>query len=135
MMGELCTQASHINSILRRIKSSFVGKGEIIDLIGLALVDRGSRFMFGRPGTAKSALVHAFNTQADDSDLRRSKLARADPLPGNSLREVCVDPVAHIGLEREGICRIQSAVNPIGEGLDGAAVDGVRDGRRGGDAD
>jgi MoxR-like ATPase len=41
------------------LKKSFVGKDEIIDLLGVSLVARENLFIFGPPGTAKSALVQA----------------------------------------------------------------------------
>jgi MoxR-like ATPase len=43
--------------VLEPIKQSFVGKDEIIDLLGLCLVARENLFLLGPPGTAKSALV------------------------------------------------------------------------------
>ena len=45
--------------VLDPIKQSFVGKDEIIDLLGLCLVGGENLFLLGPPGTAKSALVHA----------------------------------------------------------------------------
>ena len=44
---------------LAGIKHSFVGKDEIVDLMGIALVARENLFLYGPPGTAKTALVHA----------------------------------------------------------------------------
>src|SRR5690349_24218586 len=44
--------------VLDPMKRSFVGKDEIIDLLGLCLVARENLFLLGPPGTAKSALVH-----------------------------------------------------------------------------
>jgi MoxR-like ATPase len=44
--------------VLEPMKQSFVGKDEIIDLLGLCLVARENLFLLGPPGTAKSALVH-----------------------------------------------------------------------------
>lgn len=43
--------------ILEPMKQVFVGKDEIIDLLGVALVGGENLFLFGPPGTAKSALV------------------------------------------------------------------------------
>ncbi|MDA7951152.1 MAG: AAA family ATPase [Pirellulaceae bacterium] len=43
--------------ILRPMKGIFVGKDEIIDLLGVCLVARENLFLHGPPGTAKSALV------------------------------------------------------------------------------
>ncbi len=44
--------------VLEPMKASFVGKDEIIDLLGVALVAGENLFLLGPPGTAKSALVH-----------------------------------------------------------------------------
>ena len=44
--------------VLDPMKQSFVGKDEIIDLLGLCLVGGENLFLLGPPGTAKSALVH-----------------------------------------------------------------------------
>ena len=44
--------------VLDAIKRAFVGKDEIIDLLGLCLVGGKNLFLLGPPGTAKSALVH-----------------------------------------------------------------------------
>lgn len=43
--------------VLEPMKRSFVGKDEIIDLLGICLVARENLFILGPPGTAKSALV------------------------------------------------------------------------------
>lgn len=48
----------NLKSVLSHIKESFVGKDEIIDLLGIALVAQENVFLLGPPGTAKSALVH-----------------------------------------------------------------------------
>ena len=40
------------------MKSAFVGKDEIIDLLGVCLVGGENLFILGPPGTAKSAIVH-----------------------------------------------------------------------------
>jgi MoxR-like ATPase len=44
--------------VLEPMKRDFVGKDEIIDLLGLCLVGGENLFILGPPGTAKSALVH-----------------------------------------------------------------------------
>src|SRR3954452_23407769 len=44
--------------VLEPMKRDFVGKDEIIDLLGLCLVGGENLFLLGPPGTAKSALVH-----------------------------------------------------------------------------
>ncbi len=43
--------------VLSPLKMTFVGKDEIIDLLGVCLVARENLFILGPPGTAKSALV------------------------------------------------------------------------------
>jgi len=47
------------DDLLASIKDQFVGKDEIVDLLGISLVARENLFLHGPPGTAKSALVHA----------------------------------------------------------------------------
>lgn len=44
--------------VLQPMKLAFVGKDEIIDLIGVCLVAGENLFILGPPGTAKTALVH-----------------------------------------------------------------------------
>ncbi|HSI87160.1 MAG: AAA family ATPase [Candidatus Methylacidiphilales bacterium] len=44
--------------VLDPMKAVFIGKEEIIDLLGLCLVAGENLFILGPPGTAKSALVH-----------------------------------------------------------------------------
>lgn len=46
-----------VECVLNPLKSAFVGKDEIIDLMGLCLVGGENLFLMGPPGTAKSALV------------------------------------------------------------------------------
>jgi MoxR-like ATPase len=45
--------------VLQPLKHAFVGKDEIIDLMGVSLAARENLFLFGPPGTAKTALVHS----------------------------------------------------------------------------
>lgn len=45
------------NEIVTPLKEAFVGKDEIVDLMAVALVGGENLFLFGPPGTAKSALV------------------------------------------------------------------------------
>jgi len=47
-----------LNAVLSHVKSSFVGKDTIVDLMGVCLVGRENLFLLGPPGTAKSAIVH-----------------------------------------------------------------------------
>lgn len=50
-----------LNIVLKHIKETFVGKNEIIDLLGIGLLARENAFLLGPPGTAKSALVRALS--------------------------------------------------------------------------
>ena len=50
---------AQLHSVLQDIKRSFVGKDDIIDLLAVALVANENAFLFGPPGTAKSAIVRA----------------------------------------------------------------------------
>jgi MoxR-like ATPase len=56
-------QLSH--DVIGPLKQMFVGKDEIIDLMGVALVSRENLFLLGPPGTAKSALVRALARKID----------------------------------------------------------------------
>lgn len=58
--------AQHLSDqILRPMKAVFVGKEEIIDLMGIALAGGENLFLHGPPGTAKSALVHELARRLD----------------------------------------------------------------------
>lgn len=46
-----------LSSILQHLKEKFIGKDDVIDLMGLCLASRENLFLLGPPGTAKSALV------------------------------------------------------------------------------
>lgn len=46
-----------LNAVLQHLKNIFVGKNEIIDLLGISLVARENAFLLGPPGTAKSAII------------------------------------------------------------------------------
>src|SRR5437660_12478851 len=48
--------------ILTPLKGRFVGRDEVVDLIALAVVAGEHLFLYGPPGTAKSALVREFAT-------------------------------------------------------------------------
>ena len=47
-----------MGGVLEPMKRAFVGKDEIVDLMGVALVAGENLFLLGPPGTAKSALVY-----------------------------------------------------------------------------
>ncbi len=51
--------------ILNDLKSAFVGKDEVIDLLGVSLVAGEHLFILGPPGTAKSALVQQLARRID----------------------------------------------------------------------
>ena len=46
-----------LKHVLSHLKELFVGKDDIIDLLGIALIARENAFLLGPPGTAKSAIV------------------------------------------------------------------------------
>ncbi|MDJ1501397.1 AAA family ATPase [Xanthocytophaga agilis] len=46
-----------LNQVLQHVKNTFVGKDNIIDLMGICLAGRENLFLLGPPGTAKSAMV------------------------------------------------------------------------------
>ncbi|WP_440133368.1 AAA family ATPase [Chitinophaga sancti] len=48
-----------LNDVLQHLKKTFVGKDDIIDLMGICLAGRENLFLLGPPGTAKSAMVRA----------------------------------------------------------------------------
>src|SRR5262249_6135353 len=47
------------------VKQTFVGKDEIVDLMGVCLIGGENLFLLGPPGTAKSALVHELARRLD----------------------------------------------------------------------
>lgn len=51
--------------VLNPMKATFVGKDEIIDVMGVCLVGGENLFLMGPPGTAKSALVHELARRID----------------------------------------------------------------------
>ncbi len=58
--------AQHLSDqILRPMKAVFVGKEEIIDVMGIALAGGENLFLHGPPGTAKSALVNEMARRLD----------------------------------------------------------------------
>lgn len=52
-------------TVLDSLKSSFVGKDEIVDLLGVCLVSGENLFLLGPPGTAKSALIQQLALRLD----------------------------------------------------------------------
>ncbi len=55
-----------LSAILSYIKHSFIGKDEIVDLLGICLLARENLFLLGPPGTAKSAIVRRFSSCIED---------------------------------------------------------------------
>ncbi|MGE0758685.1 MAG: AAA family ATPase [Pirellulaceae bacterium] len=53
------------DDVLAPMKRAFVGKDEVIDLLGVCLVARENLFILGPPGTAKSALVQDLARRLD----------------------------------------------------------------------
>lgn len=54
-----------MREVLEPMKRRFVGKDEVIDLLGVCLVGRENLFILGPPGTAKSALVQDLSRRFD----------------------------------------------------------------------
>ena len=55
-----------LNSVLYYVKHSFVGKDEVVDLLGISLLARENLFLLGPPGTAKSAIVRLLSSCVED---------------------------------------------------------------------
>ncbi len=51
------TLVDQLKLILQHLKEKFVGKDDIIDLMGICLAGRENLFLLGPPGTAKSAMM------------------------------------------------------------------------------
>ncbi|HLZ87200.1 MAG TPA: AAA family ATPase [Puia sp.] len=60
------TPTDRLNSVLRYIKQAFIGKDEIVDLLGISLVAKENLFLLGPPGTAKSAIVRLLSQCLED---------------------------------------------------------------------
>lgn len=54
---QVVSPAEKLNLLLQHLKSTFIGKDDIVDLMGICLAARENLFLLGPPGTAKSALV------------------------------------------------------------------------------
>ncbi len=55
-----------LNTVLKHIKETFVGKNEIIDLLGIGLLAKENAFLLGPPGTAKSAIIRSLSNGIED---------------------------------------------------------------------
>lgn len=52
---------NQLKAVLEHIKATFVGKDDVIDLLGISLIAKENTFLLGPPGTAKSAIVKALS--------------------------------------------------------------------------
>ncbi len=60
------TNIDKLSQVLTHIKNTFVGKDEIIDLLGICLIARENAFLLGPPGTAKSAIVRMLSSCVEE---------------------------------------------------------------------
>ncbi len=58
-------QIDKLDKVLTYIKHSFIGKDEIIDLLGISLIAKENLFLLGPPGTAKSAIIRLLSQCLD----------------------------------------------------------------------
>ncbi|MGY6648575.1 AAA family ATPase [Wenyingzhuangia sp. IMCC45574] len=56
-MTENFDKINQLQQVLNHVKETFVGKDHIIDLLGICLIAQENLFLYGPPGTAKSAIV------------------------------------------------------------------------------
>ncbi|TCI95080.1 AAA family ATPase [Tenacibaculum sp. M341] len=57
MKNNIEEKINNLHEVLNHIKNTFIGKDHIIDLLGICLVAQENLFLYGPPGTAKSAIV------------------------------------------------------------------------------
>jgi MoxR-like ATPase len=50
-----------LKALLDHVKATFIGKDDVIDLLGISLIAKENTFLFGPPGTAKSAIVKSLS--------------------------------------------------------------------------
>ncbi len=55
-----------LNAVLGHVKDTFVGKNDVVDLLGICLLARENAFLYGPPGTAKSAIVRTLARTVKD---------------------------------------------------------------------
>lgn len=60
--------AETLQCVLDYIKTQFVGKDAIVDLLGVALVAQENAFLLGPPGTAKSALIRTLSNCIEEGN-------------------------------------------------------------------
>lgn len=56
-MTQTSEKIDNLQKVLHHVKNTFVGKDHIIDLLGICLIAQENLFLYGPPGTAKSAIV------------------------------------------------------------------------------
>lgn len=57
---------TQLNAVLSYVKETFVGKNDVVDLLGICLLARENAFLYGPPGTAKSAIVRTLARTVKD---------------------------------------------------------------------
>ncbi|MBL7706524.1 MAG: AAA family ATPase [Taibaiella sp.] len=57
---------TRLNAVLSYVKETFVGKNDVVDLLGICLLARENAFLYGPPGTAKSAIVRTLARTVKD---------------------------------------------------------------------
>ncbi|MCD9855370.1 AAA family ATPase [Epilithonimonas sp. JDS] len=55
-----------LNKVLSHVKDTFIGKNDVVDLLGICLLARENAFLYGPPGTAKSAIVRTLAKTVKD---------------------------------------------------------------------
>lgn len=55
-----------LNKVLTHVKDTFIGKNDVVDLLGICLLARENAFLYGPPGTAKSAIVRTLAKTVKD---------------------------------------------------------------------
>lgn len=60
------TSLEKLNALLQHVKNTFIGKDDIVDLLGISLLARENAFLLGPPGTAKSAIVRGLSNGVED---------------------------------------------------------------------
>lgn len=55
-----------LNKVLTYVKDTFVGKNDVVDLLGICLLARENAFLYGPPGTAKSAIIRTLAKTVKD---------------------------------------------------------------------
>lgn len=60
------TPLTSLRTVLDYVKSKFIGKEEIIELLGICLIAQENALLYGPPGTAKSAIVRMLASTIHD---------------------------------------------------------------------